>query len=394
MSYQYPPPQEAPGMGASQVGYTGASHLAATASTSEMSPLRQRDSLSKKLQLKRSVSTPNVRPQGSNKADHGSLGRPNEKKRNKLGYHRTPIACEHCRNRKIRCKQLEPADAFGRCESCLHLNKECTYVAVNQPLPPTVGKRQGTRSSTRASLASPSISPAIPTAPKMEPQSSPPYHQLTTMSSISSIGQQSMDAEDEACSAEPKIEPNVPSDRSFSYGHGTNDWMPTETGAGATKAPSSTNPLWTNFSHGLSETSEISPYAAQQIPTWPANAINMSRIDSSHADAWRQYPSGSRSISFSEEHTGHFTSPSIGHYDNRAQPPTATNFAPQPSLGAQGSLSAGAVSHPTYSAWPQYQYARPNEDYSSWYDDRESSEHIPSAAEDPSQAGGMYYGGR
>lgn len=43
--------------------------------------------------LRRSASTPNVRPQGTNDVELGPLGLPGEKKRNKLGYHRSSMAC-------------------------------------------------------------------------------------------------------------------------------------------------------------------------------------------------------------------------------------------------------------------------------------------------------------
>lgn len=54
---------------------------------------KRRESLSKALKLRRSHSTPNVRPQGMNEADADSLGLSGEKKRNRLGYARTNMAC-------------------------------------------------------------------------------------------------------------------------------------------------------------------------------------------------------------------------------------------------------------------------------------------------------------
>lgn len=202
-----------------------------------MSPARRRDSFSKEFKLKRSVSTPNVRPQGTNEVDQGSSGVPKEKRRNKLGYHRTPIACgkffrtqqkrsakrlagtrhsffnrmgtkvqlffrvDHCRKRKIRCKQPETPDVLGRCESCINLQRECVYSAVNQQPPPPMGQRQGTIPSVGSSLASPSTSPAMP-AGHLEAR---PYHQLATIPSMSDIGQQAIKpGEDETYSSEPK----------------------------------------------------------------------------------------------------------------------------------------------------------------------------------------------
>ena len=42
--------------------------------------------------IKRSLSTPNVRSQ-QNASEHVPMGMPGEKRRNKLGYHRTSVAC-------------------------------------------------------------------------------------------------------------------------------------------------------------------------------------------------------------------------------------------------------------------------------------------------------------
>ncbi|KIW57274.1 hypothetical protein PV05_05846 [Exophiala xenobiotica] len=69
-----------------------------------------------------------------------------DKKRNKLGYHRTAVACGHCRRRKIRCV-LAFDDPAGRCQNCLRLRKDCQFYPVDQQNP-TPGKRA--RSSTKS----------------------------------------------------------------------------------------------------------------------------------------------------------------------------------------------------------------------------------------------------
>ncbi|KAJ5571520.1 hypothetical protein N7535_005180 [Penicillium sp. DV-2018c] len=67
----------------------------------------------------------------------------NDKKRNKLGYHRTSVfACDHltytftvhCRRRKIRCL-IAPDDTEGRCENCIRLRKDCRFFPVDQQPP-------------------------------------------------------------------------------------------------------------------------------------------------------------------------------------------------------------------------------------------------------------------
>lgn len=54
---------------------------------------KRRESLSKAMKLRRSYSTPNVTPQGMNEPDTEFPGLPGEKKRNRLGYARTNMAC-------------------------------------------------------------------------------------------------------------------------------------------------------------------------------------------------------------------------------------------------------------------------------------------------------------
>ncbi|KIX10413.1 uncharacterized protein Z518_01495 [Rhinocladiella mackenziei CBS 650.93] len=70
---------------------------------------------------------------------------PADKKRNKLGYHRTAVACGHCRRRKIRCI---PAfdNPGGRCQNCIRLKKDCHFYPVDQQSP---GQGKRTRSATK-----------------------------------------------------------------------------------------------------------------------------------------------------------------------------------------------------------------------------------------------------
>lgn len=76
------------------------------------------------------MSTPNAKSQAtSESASAGSSSA--DKRRNKLGYHRTSVACSHCRRRKIRCIMAQ-GDAQGRCSNCIRLKKECTFHPVDQ----------------------------------------------------------------------------------------------------------------------------------------------------------------------------------------------------------------------------------------------------------------------
>ncbi|KAK6351680.1 hypothetical protein TWF718_004831 [Orbilia javanica] len=98
------------------------------------------------LSVKRSQSTPNVQlaaqlaaasavsappiPSANTTEDISpvTLAYQLDKKRNKLGYHRTSVACGHCRRRKIRC--ILAKDESGRCSNCIRLKKECSFYPV------------------------------------------------------------------------------------------------------------------------------------------------------------------------------------------------------------------------------------------------------------------------
>ncbi|KAJ9298937.1 transcriptional regulator family: Fungal Specific TF [Paecilomyces variotii] len=85
-----------------------------------------------------------------------------DKKRNKLGYHRTSVACVHCRRRKIRCL-VAADDAQGRCENCIRLRKECHFFPVDQQPPVEKRSRPGSKLETPASEPSQtSPSPQFP----------------------------------------------------------------------------------------------------------------------------------------------------------------------------------------------------------------------------------------
>lgn len=159
------------------------------------SPLaKRRGSLSKALKLRRSHSTPNVRPQGINEPDADSLGLSGEKKRNRLGYARTNMACGrwylgvpnrrrartaltdlagNCRKRKIRC---QPVKDDGRCSQCIRLKKDCQFYAVDQQPPPPSVVRAGSRPLPKTTLASAGTSPPIAPGYPADTQTNQSYH--------------------------------------------------------------------------------------------------------------------------------------------------------------------------------------------------------------------------
>ncbi|KAG5298534.1 C6 finger domain-containing protein [Histoplasma ohiense] len=87
-----------------------------------------------------------------------AVGSAADKKRNKLGYHRTSVACVHCRKRKIRCLL---ASDDTRCENCIRLKKECHFFPVDQQ-PPMETKRSRSGSKTGATSTEASITSSPP----------------------------------------------------------------------------------------------------------------------------------------------------------------------------------------------------------------------------------------
>ncbi|KFY46100.1 hypothetical protein V495_02651 [Pseudogymnoascus sp. VKM F-4514 (FW-929)] len=106
--------------------------------------------------LKWSSSTLNIRDQAVADATRAASA---EKRRNKLSYHRTSVACGHCRRRKIRCI-LAPGDLRNRCASCIRLKKECNFYPVDQPPQPKLKGQRGAPSGRGLGRASSSASPA------------------------------------------------------------------------------------------------------------------------------------------------------------------------------------------------------------------------------------------
>ncbi|KAF2131070.1 hypothetical protein P153DRAFT_210412 [Dothidotthia symphoricarpi CBS 119687] len=96
--------------------------------TQQHSSKKRRSSKSKVPgELRRSSSTPHMRNLAVGTS--GELSPTSNKARNKLGYHRSSVACGHCRRRKIRCL-LAPDDTQGRCANCIRLKKDCNFYPV------------------------------------------------------------------------------------------------------------------------------------------------------------------------------------------------------------------------------------------------------------------------
>ncbi|KAJ5249240.1 hypothetical protein N7468_000691 [Penicillium chermesinum] len=102
-----------------------------------------------------------------------------DKKRNKLGYHRTSVACVHCRRRKIRCL-VAPDDAQGRCENCIRLRKECQFFPVDQQ--PPVEKKSRPNSRLETNPPDPSVATPLASSPTtLNPDSVDSFYSYSQM---------------------------------------------------------------------------------------------------------------------------------------------------------------------------------------------------------------------
>ncbi|CAG8897972.1 unnamed protein product [Penicillium salamii] len=128
----------------------------------------------------------------------------NDKKRNKLGYHRTSVACDaksplsqwgsshaihvtfrlirdtvHCRRRKIRCL-VAPDDTEGRCENCIRLRKDCQFFPVDQQ--PPVEKKSRPSSRLETPSAERSVTTPISSSPNnLVPDTTETFYPYPTM---------------------------------------------------------------------------------------------------------------------------------------------------------------------------------------------------------------------
>ncbi|KAK7969909.1 hypothetical protein PG988_008982 [Apiospora saccharicola] len=452
MSYQYPPPpQDGAEMDLPHAGYLS-SYATPSASSMEvrnrtahpppppnpaqdilMPLVQRRHSVQKSSKLRRAFSTPNVRKQGANDPENGHLAlSSSEKRRNKLGYHRTSVACGHCRRRKIRCI-LQPADPGGRCMNCIRLKKECSFFPVDQQPPTLPGQKQGTRSSVGSKIPSTSSSPAMAAGQPPDATRHQMYPQLTTAQSLQHMGPPSMQhASADTYPVTP--EGSVPGTRAYEYGHGVSDWIATDASGGSSaKNMDDLNSSWRTYPQPSPVSPAFSPYTTHAVPgtaTWSAAPGNGAMTAGAVGEAgsrtedvpWSSYAAATtRSMSYGssggggEAHGAYSPMTGTRTFDNR-RVSTTTAYAPPISAATlsggvaavdsavdhhAASLSAGAGPPPNYGTWSPHSYGgaygRRADAYGSvWYNEGTSgAQEASSGGENMHQhAGALYYGAR
>ncbi|KAK8095284.1 hypothetical protein PG999_013306 [Apiospora kogelbergensis] len=456
MSYQYPPPpQDGAEMDIPHAGYLS-SYATPSASSMEvrnktahpppqppnpaqdvhMPLVQRRDSVYKSSKLRRASSTPNVQMQGANDPENGHMAlSSNEKRRNKLGYHRTSVACDaaartdpqsqgHCRRRKIRCI-LQPADPGGRCMNCIRLKKECSFFPVDQQPPSLPGAKQGARSSVGSKITSASSSPALTTGQPPDVGRHQLYPQLNAAQSLQNMGPPGMQ-HGSADTYPVTPEGSAPGSRGYEFGHGVSDWIATDaSGGNSAKNMDDLNASWRTYPQASPVTPAFSPYTTHAVPgstTWSAvpgaggmTAAAVGEAGSRAEDVpWSSYAAGTtRSLSYGGGESAYSPVSGARTYDSR-RISTTTSYAPSISattltggvaaVDSAVSLSAGAGPPPNYGTWSPHSYGgaygRRADAYGSvWYNESAAGTQEASGGGGGGEtmhhhAGALYYGGR
>ncbi|CAI4216688.1 unnamed protein product [Parascedosporium putredinis] len=362
---------------------------------SAMSLKDRKDSLSQaSLKIKRSLSTPNVRSQ-PNVPDHLSMGMPGEKRRNKLGYHRTSVACGHCRRRKIRCIP-SPADIQGHTRS-----------------------KGSSRASTGPKIASASSSPAISSGHPNDLAGHQPYPPLA-MPPLQNMAPPAMkSAGPEPFSPDGKMPTSAPATgRPFDFAaQPMANWMSADQSPSSATKPNDLNATWRTYPHESPITPSFSPYTPHAPPSAGWNAPVTSESAPRDEVSWSSYPAPPpRSISFSGDGmgvqgSGQYPTMASRQFDRKPSTVSSEMYPPPIATTVSGveptqtgtaiehnvSLSAGAVPPSNYGNWqPQYHYGKTGDAYGGWgYGENGSNPpgqpeqvHAP---EGQQASGGMYY---
>jgi len=335
---------------------------------------------------------PNWPPQRSFSTPDGTTMHQNEpsateKKRNKLGYHRTSVACSHCRRRKIRCIP-SANDPQGRCANCIRLKKDCSFILTEQ--------QQGSDARHRGS-AQPSADPrssSQASSPAGTPSANHPY----------SVPQGPHAPFPGVAANMPPMPPPL------TAGPGPEGSMPTDLNSASRYDYSQTPPSWV-------PSSNIHPFLQEEHPNWsnpfrpqgdapggeaPAEQHPMSANWTGPREAgWGQMGVPARSMSYSGDAMRGSAS---GSYGMLPQQPayTAPNMQGLPDSNAYHHMGAASVS-PTAIAhsgqvppgWQQpppqdFQVDRP-EGYGAWEGSAPfpPTQHVPAGkATDGTEAAG------
>ncbi|GAB0132970.1 hypothetical protein EsDP_00001390 [Epichloe bromicola] len=265
--------------------------------------------------LKRSFSTPDTAEleRDSTEEAQSQHTAAAEKKRNKLGYHRTSIACSHCRRRKIRC--IASPETPNRCVNCIRLKKECSFYPVDQQMGPESRPKAASRQTGGGdpSASSTSSSPAVGTGSPVDTPIATVNGIISTSGSHRGYAEYFSDA---------SVSPNgVSTGSQYTFTNPPPGWVPTEMNAVGVAKPEEISMPWHAYPTGPSVNGQFSPYT-QTSSASVAWTSGTSEAGSHDEMAWGDFPSSIRSLSYSGESTdGHPQGPFVSmHQAHQVQP--------------------------------------------------------------------------
>ncbi|KAF2737601.1 hypothetical protein EJ04DRAFT_104139 [Polyplosphaeria fusca] len=322
-------------------------------------------------EIRRSSSTPHMRNLAL--ATSGELSPTGDKRRNKLGYHRTSVACGHCRRRKIRCL-VAAEDPQGRCANCIRLKKECNFFPVEQNPEPQRSQTGSVKEGTSVAPASTTSSPHHPSSEKME-DFRPPFPGPGPNASVARFGVPSDADTDAGASASAK---QLPLSTSAHIQHAAyaypqpidTQWPPTGflPSSSVAESPSSSSGYWRpSPSATTSNYGSDTNLSGGQTPATVSTTSNMSYGGPHDGHGWAQPNMQPPTRSMSYGNIEHYSSPGMGlpsqDYPRRTSPyPYPPPLDTHPSavhsttLGDTTSapLSAPLLSHQQFSYPPNW----------------------------------------
>ncbi|KAH7163131.1 hypothetical protein B0J13DRAFT_30465 [Dactylonectria estremocensis] len=364
-SYQYPLPPVSTAADMSQPAYAPTYHTLPQ-QPSSIGPYYA--SGARQLQ----PANPELHPQ------HTQFGTLADKKKNKLGYHRTTVACGNCRRRKIRCAP-GPIDAQNRCANCVRMKKDCIFYPVDQPPPPTeLQVELAQLTSSTGPKGTDSLSPVTSSGnltrhSKIQPSGPIPQHIRTVLPSTFKSGNV------EVHPPEAKATLGSSTSKALDYGgQPVTNWIHPDLSQSPISNTADMNQTWRGYPPESPMTAQFSPFGpSTPSATWaPGDSDPDSRGDM----PWGHYPPPGRSMSYGGEPPIQYPpGPQGRQFDRRASmfPDVYTPSMAMPMSGMEtsgglgmdplGQLPAGAAPTQAFGAWNQAQSPQHSGySYSAW----------------------------
>ncbi|KAL7784074.1 hypothetical protein V8C37DRAFT_406464 [Trichoderma ceciliae] len=257
--------------------------------------------------LKRSFSTPSVGgATPTSFLESQSLApQMGEKKRNKLGYHRTSIACGHCRRRKIRC--IISSEDQNRCVNCIRLKKDCSFHPVDQQQPYDQKLPPQTPTPGGSNIATSSSSPAISRGSSVDQGSQRQPYPTIPVAPVPNMGTPTIQTpQNEYFPPDMEVASNsIPPGPSYGMGEPSSTaWMTADTESSAMAKARDQNMVWRSYPAEvpMSLGDQLSPYAD---PSTASDTWTSSNFGTGNEVGWNSnMPPPPRSMSFSGEVLG------------------------------------------------------------------------------------------